>query len=122
MSAIQRQFCIEKSRWEFEFCPLSGIKKHPLLGGCFSITSILISIRNTELVCYREVVCFSGRGGGVRYQRLNCIYQEVYTFREFAGDCTFIICSHYYDRNLLYYRQFDISLGTVLFPICILLF
>ena len=27
MSAIRRQFCIEKSHWEFEFCPLSGIKK-----------------------------------------------------------------------------------------------
>ena len=33
LSAIRRQFCIEKSRWEFEFCPLSGIKKRPLLGG-----------------------------------------------------------------------------------------
>ena len=58
-SAIRRQFCIEKSRWEFEFCPLSGIKKCPLLGGCFSITTILISIRNTELVRCREVVRFS---------------------------------------------------------------
>ena len=48
-----------KSRWEFEFCPLSGIKKCPLLGGCFSITTMLISIRNTELVRYREVVRFS---------------------------------------------------------------
>ena len=59
LSAIQRQFCIEKSHWEFEFCPLSGIKKHPLLGGCFGITTMLISIRNTELVHCREVVCFS---------------------------------------------------------------
>ena len=56
---IRRQFCIEKSRWEFEFCPLSGIKKCPLLGGCFSITTMLISIRNTELVRCREVVLFS---------------------------------------------------------------
>ena len=62
LSAIRRQFCIEKSRWEFEpgFCPLSGIKKRPLLGGCFSITTMLISIRNTELVRCREVVRFSG--------------------------------------------------------------
>ena len=59
LSAIRRQFCIEKSRWEFEFCPLSGIKKRPLLGGCFSITTMLISIRNTELVRCREVVRFS---------------------------------------------------------------
>ena len=55
----RRQFCIEKSRWEFEFCPLSGIKKRPLLGSCFSITTMLISIRNTELVRCREVVRFS---------------------------------------------------------------
>ena len=55
MSAIQRQFCIEKSRWEFEFCLLSGIKKHPL--------------------------------------------------------CTFIICSHYYDRNLLYIGSLIFLLG-----------
>ena len=59
LSAIWRPFCIEKSRWEFEFCPLSGIKKRPLLGGCFSITTMLISIRNTELVRCREVVRFS---------------------------------------------------------------
>ena len=59
LSAIRRQFCIEKSRWEFEFCPLSGIKKRPLLGGCFSIKTMLISIRNTELVRCREVVRFS---------------------------------------------------------------
>ena len=43
LSAIRRQFCIEKSRWEFEFCPLFGIKKRPLLGGCFSITTMLIT-------------------------------------------------------------------------------
>ena len=59
VSTIRRQFCIEKSCWEFEFCPLSGIKKRPLLGGCFSITTMLISIRNMELVLCREVVCFS---------------------------------------------------------------
>ena len=57
--AIRRQFCMEKSRWEFEFCPLSGIEKRPLLRGCFSITTVLISIRNTELVRCREVVRFS---------------------------------------------------------------
>ena len=59
LSAIRRQFCIEKSRWEFKFCALSGIKKRPLLGGCFSITTMLISIRNTKLVRCREVVHFS---------------------------------------------------------------
>ena len=59
LEAIYKFTDIEKSRWEFEFCPLSGIKKRPLLGGCFSITTMLISIRNTELVRYREVVRFS---------------------------------------------------------------
>ena len=56
MSTVWRQFCIEKSHWEFKFCPLSGLKKRPLLGGWFSITTMLISI---QLVRYREVVRFS---------------------------------------------------------------
>ena len=59
LSAIRRQFCIEKSHWEFEFCLLSRIKKRLLLGGCFSITTMLTSICNTKLVCCREVVRFS---------------------------------------------------------------
>ena len=59
VSTIWSQFCIEKSCWEYELCPLSGIKNHALLGGWFSITTIiimLISIRNTEIVHCREVV------------------------------------------------------------------
>ena len=51
-------FCIEVTLG-VRFCPLSGIKKRPLLGGCFSITTMLVSIRNTELVRCREVVRFS---------------------------------------------------------------
>ena len=38
-------------------CP--GIKKHPHLGDWFSVTAILISIRNMELVRCRAVVSFS---------------------------------------------------------------
>ena len=76
LSAIRRQFCIEKSRWEFEFCPLSGIKKRPLLGGCFSITTMLISIRNTELVRCREVVRFSE--GPLSEARLYTIKTEIH--------------------------------------------
>ena len=38
---------------------LSGIEKRPLLGGCLSITSMVISIRNTDSVRCREVVRFS---------------------------------------------------------------
>ena len=53
------QFCIEKCRWEFGSCPLSGIKKRPLLRGCLSVITMVISIRNTECVHCREVVHFS---------------------------------------------------------------
>ena len=47
---------ILKSRWEFESCPLSGIKKRPLLGGYLCIRTIVISIRNTAFVRCRKVV------------------------------------------------------------------
>ena len=86
LSAIRRQFCIEKSRWEFEFCPLSGIKKRPLLGGCFSITTMLISIRNTELVRCREVVRFSE--GPLSEARLYTVYSEYVTVLKFLKHLT----------------------------------
>ena len=41
------------------FCLLSGIEKRPLLGGCLSITTMVISIRNTDSVRSTEVVRFS---------------------------------------------------------------
>ena len=41
MSIICSQFCIEKSRWERESCPLSGIEKRPPLGGYVSIKVML---------------------------------------------------------------------------------
>ena len=47
MSIIWSQFCIEKSRWDRESCPLSGIEKHPPLGG---IKVMLDTIRNTTVV------------------------------------------------------------------------
>ena len=47
---------MEKSRWEFESCLLSGIKKRPPLGGYLRFST---SIRNTMFVHYREVVHFS---------------------------------------------------------------
>ena len=46
-------------RREFGSCPLSGIKKRPLLGGCLSIITMVISIRNTECVRCRKVGRFS---------------------------------------------------------------
>ena len=38
-----------------ESCPLSGNKKHLLLGGYISITTMLNTIRNTILACCRMV-------------------------------------------------------------------
>ena len=46
-------------RWELDFCPLSGIEKRQLLGGCVSTTIMLNPIRNMTLVRCREVVLFS---------------------------------------------------------------
>ena len=59
MSAFWSQFCIDKSRWERESCPLSGIEKRPPLGGYVSIKVVLDTIRNTTVVRCREAVLFS---------------------------------------------------------------
>ena len=59
MSAFWSQFCIEKSRWERESCPLSGIEKRPPLGDYVSIKVMLDTIRNTTVVRCREAVLFS---------------------------------------------------------------
>ena len=59
MSAFWSQICIEKSRWERESCPLSGIEKRPPLGGYVSIKVMLDTIRNTTVVRCREAVLFS---------------------------------------------------------------
>ena len=48
-----------KSVQERASCPLSGIGKCPLLGGCKYITAIGISIRATDFDRCREVVRFS---------------------------------------------------------------
>ena len=61
----------EKVPLGIESCPLSGIGKRPLLGGCLSIRTMVISIRNTECVRYREVVRFSE--GPLSEVRLYCI-------------------------------------------------
>ena len=67
MSVIWNQFCTEKSRWEHESCPLSGIEKRPPLGGYESIKVMLDTIRNTTVVRFRETVLFSeGRLSEVR--------------------------------------------------------
>ena len=41
------------------FCPLSGIGKRPLLGGCLCITAMVFSIRNTASVRCSVGVRFS---------------------------------------------------------------
>ena len=66
-----------KCRWERRVCPLSGIEKRPALGGCLSITTTIISIRNTDSVCCREVVSFSeGPLSEVRLYRVGIGRQE----------------------------------------------
>ena len=59
MSVILNQFCIEKSLWERESCPLSGIDKRPLLGGYLSIKVMLDTIHNTTVVRCRVTILFS---------------------------------------------------------------
>jgi len=48
--------CTELVSWEHAACPLSGIKKRPLVGGWVNISSVVILIGATASVCYREVV------------------------------------------------------------------
>ena len=42
--------------WEHAVCPLSGIKKRPLVGGWFTTSSIVNSIRAIASVRYGEIV------------------------------------------------------------------
>ena len=52
----KRHCCTELVSWEHAACPLSGIKKRPLVGGWLNTGSIVISIGATASVRYREVV------------------------------------------------------------------
>ena len=52
----KRHYCTELVSWEHAACPLSGIKKRPLVGGWLNISSIVISIGATASVRYREAV------------------------------------------------------------------
>ena len=66
VSVIERQFCIEKSHWECQFCPLSGIEKRPFLGGWFC----------TKAVSVPQTLSAVGRLSSfrrVRYGRFDCI-------------------------------------------------
>ena len=52
----KRHFCTELISWEHVACPLSGIKRRPLVGGWLNISCIVVSIRAIASVRYREVV------------------------------------------------------------------
>ena len=52
----KRPFCTELISWEHVACPLSGIKRHPLVGGWLNTSCIVFSIRAIASVRYREVV------------------------------------------------------------------
>ena len=56
---FRSEFVLESTRWELDFCPLSGNEKRPLLGGCVSTTIMLNPIRSMTLVRCREVVLFA---------------------------------------------------------------
>ena len=102
MSAFWSQFCIEKSRWERESCPLSGIEKRPPLGGYVSIKVMLDTIRNTRVVRCREAVLFSE--GPLSEARL-----PVYSYSKLAVILYIIVILllakshslHYHNRSIL---------------------
>ena len=52
----KRHFCTELISWEYVACPLSGIKRRPLVGGWLNTSCIVVSIRAIASVRYREVV------------------------------------------------------------------
>ena len=52
----KRHFCTELISWEHVACPLSGIKRRPLVGGWLNTSCIVFSIRAIASVRYREVV------------------------------------------------------------------
>ena len=52
----KRHFCTELISWEHVACPLSGIKRRPLVGGWLNTSCIVFSIRAIAGVRYREVV------------------------------------------------------------------
>ncbi len=72
--SVKRQFCTELVSWEHKACPLSGIKKGLLMGGCFCVL-IVISIR---AIAKCPLLCSSGRA---RYGRFHCIYTCTYSMR-----------------------------------------
>jgi len=52
----KRHCCTELVSWEHAACPLSGIKKCPLVGGWLDTSSVVISIGAIASVRYREIV------------------------------------------------------------------
>ena len=52
----ERRFSMDFCSREHTVCPLSGIKKRPLVGGFLNTSTIVISIGDTAGVLCREVV------------------------------------------------------------------
>ena len=52
----ERQFSMDFCSREYTVCPLSGIKRRPLVGGFLYTNTIVTSIDDTAGVLYREVV------------------------------------------------------------------
>ena len=69
VSVIWRQFGIEKSRWEFESCPLYEIRKRPLLKG-WLVLQLCRFLSVTQSSSVVERLPASRR---VHYQRLDYI-------------------------------------------------
>ena len=56
LSVYKRRFSTDFCSREHAVCPLSGIKKRPLVGGFLYTRTIVISIGATAGIHYREVV------------------------------------------------------------------
>ena len=54
----ERQFSMDLFNWDHADCPLSGIKKCPLVGGFLYTSTIVISIGGRASVLYIEVFCW----------------------------------------------------------------
>ena len=51
-----RQFFVMLTSWDHAVSPLSGMKKHPFVGGCLTTSSIVNSIGAIASVRYKEIV------------------------------------------------------------------
>jgi len=95
----KRHCCTELVSWEHAACPLSGIKKRPLVGGWLNTSSMVISIGATASVRYREVVR-SWEGP----------LWEVPLYIKLCYDMWKIICVKHHPTHLLLHRLILVGL------------